>query len=306
MDTTIPGANQAQNRTAVHLHGGLVPWISDGGPFDWWAPNGTSGASFLNNTILHPGAAVNQAEYYYPNKQSARLVWYHDHAWGITRINAYAGIASAYVITDDYEAALAAAPYNIPGPLDPRTLYLVFQDKIFLHGTNDPITQCLGARSGDLWYAHDYDPNRWGTRTEASAIRPTRRSSRSSSATRSWSTARSTPTWKWSRDSTGFRMLNACNARFLKPKLVYAQNNTLTRLAAPKPTRSSRARPSYRSSRKADSCPRLRCSMDRGRPVSSWHRRKEAISSWTSGMSLLVRSSSFTATRPDHIPRGMR
>ena len=36
VDTTIPGANQAPNRTAVHLHGGLVPWISDGGPFDWW------------------------------------------------------------------------------------------------------------------------------------------------------------------------------------------------------------------------------------------------------------------------------
>jgi len=37
VDTTIPGANQAQNRIAVHNHGGLVPWISDGGPFDWWA-----------------------------------------------------------------------------------------------------------------------------------------------------------------------------------------------------------------------------------------------------------------------------
>ena len=41
VDTTIPGAGQpGQNRTAVHLHGGFVPWISDGGPFDWWAPNG--------------------------------------------------------------------------------------------------------------------------------------------------------------------------------------------------------------------------------------------------------------------------
>ena len=43
VDTTVPGANQAQNRTATHLHGGFVPWISDGGPFDWWAPNGASG-----------------------------------------------------------------------------------------------------------------------------------------------------------------------------------------------------------------------------------------------------------------------
>lgn len=35
VDLTIPGANQAQNRVAIHLHGGHVPWISDGGPFDW-------------------------------------------------------------------------------------------------------------------------------------------------------------------------------------------------------------------------------------------------------------------------------
>ncbi len=41
VDTTLPGANQAQNRMAIHIHGGLVPWISDGGPFDWWAPDGS-------------------------------------------------------------------------------------------------------------------------------------------------------------------------------------------------------------------------------------------------------------------------
>ena len=34
-DLTIPGANLGNNRTAVHLNGGLVPWISDGGPFSW-------------------------------------------------------------------------------------------------------------------------------------------------------------------------------------------------------------------------------------------------------------------------------
>ena len=39
-DLTIPDANEGNNRTAVHLHGGLVPWISDGGPFSWWDPAG--------------------------------------------------------------------------------------------------------------------------------------------------------------------------------------------------------------------------------------------------------------------------
>ena len=98
------------NRADVHLHGGLVPWTSDGGPFAWWDPSGNTGPSFLNNSrppaVPHP--AANDAEYYYPNNQGARLIWYHDHSIGTTRLNAYAGIASAYVIYDDYELALGA------------------------------------------------------------------------------------------------------------------------------------------------------------------------------------------------------
>ena len=110
VDTTLPGANQAQNRTAVHIHGGLVPWLTDGGPFDWWTPAATAtqpyanGLSFLNgpgsvfDNISGQAMVPGQADYYYPNDQSTRLVWYHDHAHGITRLNAYAGVASGYLI----------------------------------------------------------------------------------------------------------------------------------------------------------------------------------------------------------------
>jgi spore coat protein A len=164
VDTTIAGANQAQNRTATHLHGGHVPWISDGGPFDWFDPTGLHGASFLNNFV--PGAATGpgQAEYYYPNDQSARLMWYHDHAFGITRINAYAGIASAYVIRDAFEAALRNQ--GLPDYIENggREIPLVFQDKIFV-GSNiltvDP-TWPGPIGVGSLWYAHVYDLTRWG------------------------------------------------------------------------------------------------------------------------------------------------
>ena len=38
--STDPTTATHQNKTAVHLHGGLIPWISDGGPFDWWTPGG--------------------------------------------------------------------------------------------------------------------------------------------------------------------------------------------------------------------------------------------------------------------------
>ena len=33
-------------------------------------------------------------EYFYPNLESARFMWYHDHAVAQTRLNAYAGLAT--------------------------------------------------------------------------------------------------------------------------------------------------------------------------------------------------------------------
>ena len=161
VDTTIPGANQAVNRTAVHLHGGLVPWISDGGPFDWFNFQGQRGPSFLNNQVLNPNAPKNSAEYYYPLNQSARFMWYHDHAVGITRLNAYAGVASAMLIRDTFEAGLIGQ--GLPNFIEAsgNEIPLVFQDKIFV-GNNirgsDPTWTGLQS-PGSLWYAHTYEPN---------------------------------------------------------------------------------------------------------------------------------------------------
>ena len=44
--------------------------------------------------------------FYYTNQQSARLLFYHDHAYGTTRLNVYAGEASAMVIRDNVETDL--------------------------------------------------------------------------------------------------------------------------------------------------------------------------------------------------------
>ncbi len=123
----------------------MFPGSATGGPSTGGRPDGKHGASFKNNEVLRPKEShankipANEAEYYYPNNQSARLVWYHDHAFGITRLNAYAGVATAYAITDWYETLLSKFPFSIPGPLDARTLYLVFQDKIFYTGTTGPV-----------------------------------------------------------------------------------------------------------------------------------------------------------------------
>ncbi len=167
VDRSLPGADQADNRIAIHLHGGLVPWISDGGPYDTWTPTGVGGLSFLNgpNGVLDniPTMRMNpgQADYYYPNDQGFRLAWYHDHAHGTTRLNAYGGLASGFLILDDINDGYVAAG-TLPGGAS--TFPLVFQDKIFVSATtaaNDPTWATVAPNStapGSLWYDHIYDP----------------------------------------------------------------------------------------------------------------------------------------------------
>lgn len=142
------------NRIATHLHGGLTPWFSDGTPFQWFDPCGLQGPSFMNVPGTRPPRG--SANYYYPMEQSARLVWYHDHAMGITRTNAYAGIASAFIITDAFEAGLVSSGL-LP---DLVGIPLVLQDKGFVPrdiGDQDPTWQW--GKPGDLWYPHVYEVN---------------------------------------------------------------------------------------------------------------------------------------------------
>ena len=92
--------------------------------------------------------------YDYPNSQSARLVWYHDHAYGITRLNAYAGLASAYLITDDAESMMIKSGILPDVPGYPLGIPLIIQDKSFFDPASDPTYPVTGARKGDLWYPH--------------------------------------------------------------------------------------------------------------------------------------------------------
>ena len=101
--------------------------------------------------------------FYYPNQQSSRLMFYHDHAYGITRLNVYAGEAAGYLIVDDVEEGLINSGvlpnaggnyrYGIP---------LIIQDKTFV-----PQPAQLAAQDptwnwgpyGNLWFPHVYMPN---------------------------------------------------------------------------------------------------------------------------------------------------
>jgi FtsP/CotA-like multicopper oxidase with cupredoxin domain len=167
----VYGGSGLPNRTAVHFHGGDVPWISDGGPFDWWSsvndPDGTRyGPSFMNNVVPGASGGSAEAEYFYPMHQSARLAWYHDHAFGLTRQNAYAGIASALLIVDSFEEALINQHVlpALPGYLR-YGIPLVIQDKTFWDPTLDtqaPYTAAIPrAKPGDLFYTWQYEPTRW-------------------------------------------------------------------------------------------------------------------------------------------------
>ncbi len=111
--------------------------------------------------------------FYYTNQQSARLLFYHDHLWGATRLQVYAGAAAGYLISDDTEKALINSGL-IPGAAD--TIPLIVQDKTFVPADSqmynvlnpDGTVKSYGqdptwdsARWGgpdSLWYHHVYMP----------------------------------------------------------------------------------------------------------------------------------------------------
>ncbi len=206
MDTTYMGAgsindgkatgNASSQRAVIHLHGGATPWISDGTPHQWVTPpretvpnkvGFAKGWSFQNVPDM-PGALKftpaltdGQGTLYWTNAQSGRLMFYHDHSYGTTRLNVYAGEAAGYLLVDPaQETALKTA--SVPGTIitDPTTgainsadlahvIPLVIQDKTFVPDSGEPggqlaatdptwdVTNLGGA--GSLWFPHVYMPN---------------------------------------------------------------------------------------------------------------------------------------------------
>ena len=159
-----------QNRATLHLHGGNTPWISDGTPHQWITPAGEDTAWPQGVSVENvPDMNVCNADddgcqtFYYTNQQSARLMFYHDHAWGITRLNVYAGEAAGYLITDETEQKLMApaAPSKGSGLGIP----LIIQDKTFVPqsaqlglGRTPRGTPTRWGGYGNLWYHHVYMP----------------------------------------------------------------------------------------------------------------------------------------------------
>lgn len=143
-----------QNRAVVHMHGGFTPWISDGTPHQWIVPADeasttlTKGDStqYVPDMDIPPAGSVTL---YYTNQQSGRLLFYHDHALGITRLNVYVGEVAGYVIRDDTEKALETN--NILPPLADN-IPLLIQDKTFVSDTGAKGIYSVKVTSGGTGY----------------------------------------------------------------------------------------------------------------------------------------------------------
>jgi FtsP/CotA-like multicopper oxidase with cupredoxin domain len=196
VDTTYMGAgagpnggSYTQNRATLHLHGGTTPWISDGTIHQWITPSGET-TVYPNGVSVHnvpdmpnpgPNPPQGSQTFYYTNQQGARLMFYHDHALGITRLNVYAGEAAGFLLTSPAETTLIGA-----APLPGVGIPLVIQDRTFVPDSVASPSNGTAARSftnsvgtfasqleaqdptwdvakwggyGSLWWPHVYMPN---------------------------------------------------------------------------------------------------------------------------------------------------
>ena len=173
----------SQNRALFHLHGGATPWISDGTPHQWTTPVNDP-SPYKKGVSAQPvpdmPAGDGELTYYYTNQQSGRMMWYHDHSYGLTRLNVYAGEAAGFLLTDPQQENLISN-HLLPQGATRYGTPLIIQDKSFVQAAATPpaaaqpgtafldplwckaVTTCnaTAPQAGDLWFPHVYIPNQY-------------------------------------------------------------------------------------------------------------------------------------------------
>ena len=103
-------------RASVHLHGNHNEWESDGDALAWYTPDWAT-----------LGTNWRQREMTYDNTRGPGMLFYHDHADCITRLNVYAGLQGLFIlrnVTLDAELGLPSgpdSPYDVPLVLADRS-----------------------------------------------------------------------------------------------------------------------------------------------------------------------------------------
>ena len=104
-----------------HVHGGKNDSPFDGNPEYFFSPGQViQGPRYVTNKYMYGGPDWNDA---------AGMMWYHDHALGITRMNVYAGLAGFFPLRDLNDTGMVG---NLAGlPADPYELGYAVQDRMF-------------------------------------------------------------------------------------------------------------------------------------------------------------------------------
>ena len=113
-----------------HVHGGANDSFSDGNPEYFFSPGyEVRGPRFVSKELVYGGQDWND---------TAGMMWYHDHALGITRLNVYAGLAGFFPLRDYNDTG--KHNNNAGLPADPYELGYAVQDRMFRN-------------NGDLFYS---------------------------------------------------------------------------------------------------------------------------------------------------------
>lgn len=133
-ETVVRVLNHGDLPASMHLHGSATQAVWDG-----WADEGLEVGEWK--------------DYYYPNYESGRAMWYHDHVHHHTSTNAYFGQAGGYIIHDPNEDSLGlpSGQYDVP---------LAIVDKIYQ--SNGDLVSPEGETQeflGDISTSINYHPN---------------------------------------------------------------------------------------------------------------------------------------------------
>jgi spore coat protein A len=132
------------SRILTHLHGGHIEPLEDGNPY--------AGGRLASGQVVPDFLSGQTQKAIYRNDQEAALIWYHDHALGITRLNVMAGLAGAYLVRDSVDNGTGGDFSAFGGGTLPSGNYevpLVIQDRAF-------------AKDGRIKYPAQWTPEFFG------------------------------------------------------------------------------------------------------------------------------------------------